>query len=110
MSVEPEGEGARVTLKTTVQLSGKAAAMSRGVIDDVSKRLVGTFAENLEGIVAAPGAAKAGGAEAAPPAAEELPVLPLAAGMAADRMRNPRVLAAVIGGALLLAWLIRRRS
>src|SRR4051812_21672456 len=52
MAVEPDGDGAQVRMKTTVQLSGKAASMSRGVIDDVSKRLVATFAENLEGILA----------------------------------------------------------
>src|SRR5204863_7246145 len=59
MSLEPDAEGSRGTMKTNVQLSGKAAAMSRGVIDDVSKRLVATFAQNLEGIVAAPDAPEA---------------------------------------------------
>src|SRR5947208_6433908 len=54
MSVEPADGGTRGQMHTTVQLSGKAAAMSRGVIDDVSKRLVEQFAQNLEGIVGTP--------------------------------------------------------
>src|SRR3954451_11860401 len=52
MSLEPADGATRGTMSTSVQLSGKAAAMSRGVIDDVSKRLVEQFAQNLEGIVA----------------------------------------------------------
>jgi carbon monoxide dehydrogenase subunit G len=118
MSLEPDGEGTRGAMQTSVQLSGKAAAMSRGVIDDVSKRLVATFAQNLEAIVAAPDAgdaeAPAPGPAAAPkPSADAddgLRVAPIAASMAADRMRDPRVLAAVVGGALLAGWLIGRRS
>jgi carbon monoxide dehydrogenase subunit G len=131
MSLEPEGDdAARGTMKAQVQLSGKAAAMSRGVIDDVSKRLVTTFAENLEGIVGAPEpepepeAAPAGEAAATPkppppsPAkprsepsqADALDMGPLAAGMAADRLRDPKVLGALLGGTLLAGYLIGRRS
>ena len=114
MSLEPDGDGTRGTMHTSVQLSGKAAAMSRGVIDDVSKRLVATFAQNLEGIVAAPDAAEAEAPapQPKPNAADDdgLRVAPIAASMAADRMRDPRVLAAVVGGALVAGWLLGRRS
>jgi hypothetical protein len=37
-------------------------------------------------------------------------VLPLAAGILADRMRDPRVLAGVLGGAVVLGYLLGRRS
>jgi hypothetical protein len=37
-------------------------------------------------------------------------VLPLAAGIVADRLRNPAVLAAVLGGAVLFGYLLGRRS
>ncbi len=43
------------------------------------------------------------------PEADALSVGPLAAGMAADRLRDPKVLGAVIGGTLLVGYLIGRR-
>jgi uncharacterized protein len=114
MALEQADGSTRGTMNTSVQLSGKAAAMSRGVIDDVSKRLVEQFAQNLEGIVAT--AEEAGDDEAPaaasppPPADDALNVGQLAGGMAADRARDPKVLAGVIGIALLVLWLIGRRS
>jgi uncharacterized protein len=117
MSLEAADGATRGTMNTSVQLSGKAAAMSRGVIDDVSKRLVQQFAENLEGIVAAPEEATPAEAEpqseppeAPPPADDALDVGSLAGGMAAERMRDPKVFAAAIGAALFVGWLIGRRS
>jgi uncharacterized protein len=113
MSLEAAGGATRGTMNTSVQLSGKAAAMSRGVIDDVSKRLVEQFAQNLEGIVAAPeepDAAAEAEAPSPPPADDALDVGQLAGGMAADRARDPKVLAAGIAAALVVLWLIRRRS
>jgi carbon monoxide dehydrogenase subunit G len=169
MSLSEQGGSATAgTMRAEVLLSGKAAAMSRGVIDDVSKRLVTTFAGNLEeilgseastaagegdgagGSVAGSAAAGSGEAEAGsnggatpsgeaeatpkppppsparpgsgpqtaagakprpapPPAAEALDMGPLAAGMAADRLKDPKVLGAVLGGTLLLGFLLGRR-
>jgi hypothetical protein len=40
------------TVITEVQLSGKVATMGQGVRQDVSGRLIGTFAENLAAMVA----------------------------------------------------------
>src|SRR4051812_23647823 len=84
MAVEPADGGTRGTMHTEVQLSGKAAAMSRGVIDDVSKRLVDQFAHNLEEIVG-PGEEPAAETEQPPPRDDSLDVGQLAGGMAADR-------------------------
>jgi carbon monoxide dehydrogenase subunit G len=114
MSVEAADGGTRGQMHTTVQLSGKAAAMSRGVIDDVSKRLVDQFAQNLEGIVGTVEEPAADGDEAKPepeppPADDALDVGQLAGGMATDRMRDPKVVAGIVAGALLVAWLIGRR-
>jgi uncharacterized protein len=107
MALEQADGPTRGTMKTSVQLSGKAAAMSRGVIDDVSKRLVEQFAQNLEGIVAAPEEAPSSEPQA-PPSDDSLDVGQLAGGMAADRVRDPKLLAGAIGVVLLVAWLIRR--
>src|SRR3954462_6462706 len=84
MSLEAADGATRGTMNTSVQLSGKAAAMSRGVIDGVSRRVVEQFAQNLEGIVAAPekaeepGAAAEAEAPSPPPADDALNVGQLA--------------------------------
>jgi carbon monoxide dehydrogenase subunit G len=123
MSLEPSDAGTRGSMNAQVQLSGKAAAMSRGVIDDVSKRLVTTFAGNLEEILGSgesggsaptPPSTPGGEAEPAPasspPAAEALDIGPLAGGIVADRLKDPKTLAAVLGGTLALGYLLGRRS
>jgi uncharacterized protein len=131
--MELAGSGAATEghMHTEVQLAGKAAAMSRGVIDDVSKRLVAQFAGNLQGIVGT-GEAGEGGASPEPetpdePEADPSPAKPpsdppqrsepeafdagsMAASMAADKARDPKVFGALIGVALLLGYLLGRRS
>src|SRR3954467_540161 len=58
---------AKVT--TEVRLSGRAASMSRGIVEDVSRRMVDTFAENLaQSLASAP--------EPEPPKAEPEPAPP----------------------------------
>jgi carbon monoxide dehydrogenase subunit G len=44
MSVEEEDNGARVITRTEVGLTGRAASMGRGVIDDVAARMVDDMA------------------------------------------------------------------
>jgi carbon monoxide dehydrogenase subunit G len=67
MSVEEEDNGARVRTRTEVQLTGRAASMGRGVIDDVAARMVEDMAEcvtkrlGAEQAAAAPAAAPVGG-------------------------------------------------
>jgi carbon monoxide dehydrogenase subunit G len=79
MTVVPEREGAHATLATDLQLSGRAAAMGRGVIGDVASKLVETFAGNLAEMLAGPSAP----AEAAPAQAEAAPAQAEAAPAAA---------------------------
>jgi uncharacterized protein len=135
------GDGGRShgTISTDLQLSGRAAAMGRGVIQDVSARLIGQFAENLAAMLSGPapeapavapaaaaaevpppppGAAAVPPPPAAPPppapapAAPEtsLDVLAIGAGMAADRLRDPRRLALAVGLLVLIGYLLGRRS
>ena len=69
MALAEEGDGTHATLETDVALGGRVAAMGRGVIADVSARLVQTFAGNLaemlEGDAAVPEPAMAGAAASA---------------------------------------------
>jgi carbon monoxide dehydrogenase subunit G len=55
MSLAEEGGETRGTIASDVQLSGKAASMGRGVVKDVSTRLIDTFATNLEAMLAGGG-------------------------------------------------------
>jgi hypothetical protein len=151
-------------MKANVQLAGRAAAMGRGVIQDVSAKLVEQFATNLGSMLGQPqaaaaassngggaaaeaeteaapasggaqtpaGAGSAAGADAAtkagaaastagsgpasgqtwtPPDQDEgVDALGIAASVAGDRLKDPKVLAGAIGIALLLLWLLGRRS
>ncbi len=130
------GEGGRTTgtITTDVKVSGKAASMGRGVMQDVAGRMVGTFSENLAAMlgegrggveeptpaveepVTGEKAAAERVAQASPapePPAPEAPkgedafdVGALGGQMAAERLRDPRV----VGVLLLLAFLLGRRS
>jgi carbon monoxide dehydrogenase subunit G len=46
-TLEPEGEGTRVAVRTDMKLAGTAAQFGRGVVDDVSQKLMAQFADRL---------------------------------------------------------------
>src|SRR5919107_1682394 len=54
---EQGAEHTQGTIASDVQLAGRAAAMGRGVIQDVSARIVNTFSDNLEAMLSGRGAA-----------------------------------------------------
>jgi len=117
MRLNEQDGGTRGTIDADVRLSGKAAAMGQGVIADVSGRLVDQFADNLAAMLSGPpaeaaAAASNGGAPvSAPPKADEgVDVLSLAAGVAAERTRDPRVTLVAVVVALALGYLLGRRS
>jgi carbon monoxide dehydrogenase subunit G len=117
-------------IHSDVTISGKAASMGRGVIGDVSARLVDTFAQNLASMLSgapepapAPAAQPAAAAgetplaaepapqpAAAPKADEGLPVASIAAGVAADRLRDPRALLGALAVVAVVSFLLGRRS
>lgn len=77
--VEDGPNSTRANIVTDLTVTGKAAQFGRGVMADVSKRLIGQFAGNLEqvivarqGVATAAAAAAAGGTEAV--ATEAAPV------------------------------------
>jgi uncharacterized protein len=120
MVLSGENGGTAATVTTDVELSGKVATMGQGVLQDVSGRLVQTFAQNLaamlEGGEAAPAPEAAPAAEPAPsqPApepAEALDLGSLGGAVVAERLRDPRVLGGLLAAVALIAyWLVRRSA
>jgi uncharacterized protein len=135
VTMQLRGENGRTsaTVTTEVELSGKAATMGQGVLQDVAGRLVQTFARNLATMLEGgePAAAEAGAptAEAAAPAAgaasprlaappsppgiqreDALDLGSLGGAMVADRLQDPRRLAGLIGLVALIAFVLGRRS
>jgi carbon monoxide dehydrogenase subunit G len=176
MRLAEAGEGTHGEMTANVQLAGRAAAMGRGVIQDVSAKLVDTFARNLGSMLEsrpaeAPEAAQTNGGAAAPAEAgssaeagetgkappsggaqtpagagaaagsaahaqtkagagteaaasgsasqqswqppeedEGVDALGIAASVAADRFRDPRVLIGSLAIVILIAWLLGRRA
>jgi len=112
--------GTSATVTTDVQLSGKVATMGQGVLQDVSRRLVETFAGNLATMLE--GGAPAEPAAAAPrepvrpqePATAEpeaaLDLGSLGGAVVAERLRTPGGMAAVIAFVAFIAFLLGRRS
>jgi carbon monoxide dehydrogenase subunit G len=134
MALSGEDGRTSATVTTDVELSGKVATMGQGVLQDVSGRLVQTFAQNLaamleagepqptevparpaaeEGAAEQPAAAPAaGGGEPAARAepAEALDLGALGGEMLAERLRDPRALGGVLAFVALVAFLLGRRS
>jgi carbon monoxide dehydrogenase subunit G len=75
--------GTRVRVETDMRVTGPAAQFGRGVMQDVSAKLMGRFADCLAaeigGAPAAPPAAEEAGGAATPPAGEPAPATPPAA-------------------------------
>ena len=79
-----EGDGTRVEVVTDLAITGKVAQFGRGVLVDVSSKLMGQFVENLERDVLA----TQEGAPTAPSAAEA-PTVPAAAPGSAESVAAP---------------------
>jgi carbon monoxide dehydrogenase subunit G len=98
MRVEENERGARVVAEADVDITGRAAQMGRGIVEDVATRLVGEMAACLEAGLA--GDVPGGGG---PPAPLEGGRLIL--GAARDRARDPWTLAALATALALLMLL-----
>lgn len=129
VTMQLRGENGRTsaTVTTEVELSGKAAQMGQGVLQDVAGRLVETFAKNLEMMLeggeapAAEAPAGAPAAKAEAPAAETPPrpafqgedsldLGGLGGAVIADRLKDPLRVAGLLGLVALVAFLLGRRS
>jgi len=117
--------GTSATVTTDVQLSGKVATMGQGVLQDVSGRLVETFAQNLAAMLEGGGApeiapAAAAAEESAPAGETAAPAAPpepadaldlgsLGGAVVAERLRDPRALAALLLLVAFVAYRLGRR-
>ncbi|HLH47009.1 MAG TPA: SRPBCC domain-containing protein, partial [Acidimicrobiales bacterium] len=78
-SLTPDGDGTRVTVVTDLTITGKVAQFGRGVLADVSAKLMGQFADALEadllanGTGSPPAGEPAAGATGGAPTAGEPP-------------------------------------
>jgi uncharacterized protein len=131
MSVAVDGEGSTVTLATDFTVVGRVAQFGRGIMEDVSRHLVGQAAECIQSKLEAPppGASPPPGTAAAPsgnpgPAAETsfqppssssppaaLDALALGRAVAKERLSRLKVKPQMVGMAFagLLSLLLLRR-
>lgn len=75
MTVTEDGSGSRVTFATELAIAGRVARFGRGVIEDVSRQMLGIFADNVRAALTAPSpAAEPAGPGSAPGSGVSVPV------------------------------------
>ena len=110
-TLAPEGEGTRVTVDTDLQITGKVAQFGRGVLADVSAKLMQQFADNLQAnVLTTEPAAQGNGATPPPPPAPAAPVDLVATVGAPVAKRALPVLGTLVFLALVFRWRRRRRK
>jgi uncharacterized protein len=71
--LEPSGKGTKVSVVTDLSITGKVAQFGRGVLADVSSKLLAQFADNLESMVLSAGTASTSASNSAPTSAPASP-------------------------------------
>jgi carbon monoxide dehydrogenase subunit G len=72
-TLTPDGDGTKVAVVTDLTITGKVAQFGRGVLGDVSTKLLGQFVDNLErDVLAGPGGGNGSGAPGAAAASPEV--------------------------------------
>jgi uncharacterized protein len=118
-TLAPDGDGTRVRVDTDLNVTGKVAQFGRGVMADVSTKLLGQFVDCLGTTVlaaespAGPEPSPTAGGDAGPtgaravdaPAAEAVDLMRAAGGAVAKRL-VPVVAAVVVVGVVI--WLVAR--
>ena len=108
-TLSPDGDGTKVSVLTDLNVTGKVAQFGRGVMADVSNKLLGQFVSCLETKLAAPAAPdNPGPASEGPRTIESAPAEPvdlLGAAGAPVLKRVVPVVAAGVVAYLLFRWL-----
>jgi uncharacterized protein len=114
-----DGERTNVAVDTDLKIVGKLAQFGSGMLQQVSEKLLGQFVESLEAELAAkntqstetpasPESPASPSSEASPaPEPEPIDLLQLAGG---DQLKKYGAVAVAVVAALLLIWVLRRRS
>lgn len=122
--LEPDGDGTRVSLTTDLAISGRVAQFGRGVLADVSGKLLDQFVQCLErDLLAAPAGPAAPATEARIEEAERVvgpdvedhgvtarPVEPVNLVSTAGGAVAKRVVPVVLAALFVASWLLRRRK
>jgi carbon monoxide dehydrogenase subunit G len=110
-TLHDEGERTRVEVHTDLTITGKVAQFGRGVIVDVSAKLLGQFVDCLQSslVTAVPAAAETGAGAAARERDEPLP-LDIAALARGPVLKRALPVVAAVGLAGIIFWLLRRRT
>ena len=114
-TLEPQGDGTLVTVATDLQITGKVAQFGRGVLADVSAKLMDQFAANLQKDVLSggdptPGASGNGSSAPPPPRPAAEPVNLVATAGAPVAKRALPILGTIVFLALLFRWRRRRKA
>jgi carbon monoxide dehydrogenase subunit G len=104
-TITPDGDGSAVRVVTDLTITGKVAQFGRGVLADVSTKLMGQFVDNLEKDLAAQSASNAEAPMPPRPAPAAEPVNLVATAGAPVAKRTAPLVAVVF----LAYWLLRRR-
>ncbi|MQA12447.1 MAG: carbon monoxide dehydrogenase [Pseudonocardiaceae bacterium] len=104
--VRPDGDGATVSIETDLLVRGKVAQFGRGVIGEVSQRLIGQFADNVERELAA----SSTGAPPQPEHAEAAEALDGVGLVARPLLARLVPVAAAFAAGVLLGRLLRGRA
>jgi carbon monoxide dehydrogenase subunit G len=134
MKLDEVSGGTHAKIDADVQLAGKAAAMGRGLIEDVSAKLVDQFASNLQQMLGGsageeaastnggetPTADQVAAGQAARPQQRErreepkferqdsIDAFALAGGVTQEKLKDPKVIVGIVVALLLLRRLLRR--
>jgi uncharacterized protein len=84
-TMTPDGDGTRVTVSTDLTITGKVAQFGRGVLADVSGKMIGQFVDALEADLASSG----GAANGDPDASADAPAQAVAAEAQAGAVEAP---------------------
>jgi len=105
--LEPDGDGTRVAVTTDLTISGRVAQFGRGVLADVSNKLMNQFAADLEQLLVDDSPAGTSPGSESSPAGRHEPAEPIdlldVAGAPTARRLVPMVV-----GAVASLWLFRR--